>query len=105
MPIVKAEGERIRNDARHITFVYSMRFSAVVVMFAHTSRYIIRRDTLARWLVDDVSKTAQAPALAMLRAFTQKIMPLDSKEEPGDVFQRGRSTIKTERNRNRKRQA
>lgn len=71
-------------------------------MFAHTSHYITRRDTLARWLVDDVAKTAQAPALAMLRAFTQKIMPPDSKEEPGDVFQRIVDNMRKVHNKNRK---
>jgi hypothetical protein len=65
-----------------------MHIPAVVGMFAHTSRYVVRQETVAKWLVDDVSKTANASALAMLYTFTRRIMPPNSKENPKDVFER-----------------
>ena len=43
---------------------------------------------LAKWLVDDVLKTANASALAMLTAFTRRIMASNSKENPEDVLKR-----------------
>jgi hypothetical protein len=65
-----------------------MHIPAVVGMFAHASRYVVRRETLAKWLVHDVSKTANASALAMLYSFTRRIMPPNSNETPKDVFER-----------------
>jgi len=60
----------------------------MVGMLAHTSCYIARREVLANLPVNDVLKTANAQALAMLTTFTRRIMPLNSKENPKDVFGR-----------------
>jgi len=65
-----------------------MHVPVVVGMLAHTSCYIARRPVVAKWLIDDVRRTANASALTMLTTFTRRIMPLDSKENPEGVFGR-----------------
>lgn len=50
--------------------------------------YITRRKTTGQWLVEDVEKTADASALAMLAFFTQRIMPPESQERPNVVLER-----------------
>jgi hypothetical protein len=53
----------------------------------------IRRKEAVKWLVDDVARSQDAPALEMLHAFTKRIMPKDSKENPADVFERIRQEV------------
>lgn len=59
-------------------------------MLTHVPCYIARRKTTGPWLVEDVEKTADASALAMLKFFTLRIMSPDSqeRERPNDILER-----------------
>lgn len=56
-------------------------------ILTHAPCYVGRRTKTAQWLVDDVSKTANASALAMLAVFTQRIMPPNSRKHPKDILE------------------
>jgi hypothetical protein len=68
--------------------IRGIHIAVVVRIFAHTSCCIIRRERLANWLKDDVSRTANAPALEMLAEFTRRVIPPTSIENAKDVFMR-----------------